>query len=71
MGTEDINVHGIPDLLLCLKGRFVAIELKNEDGKPSALQLYNIERIKESGGEAFILRPSEFEIFKKEVLKIV
>lgn len=71
MGTEDINVHGIPDLLLCLKGKFIAIELKNEDGKPSALQLYNIERIKESGGEAFILRPSEFENFKKEVLKIV
>ena len=71
MGTEVINVHGIPDLIICLKGKFVAIELKNEDGKPSALQLYNIKQIKQSGGQAFILRPSEFEKFKEEVLKIV
>ena len=71
MAVEDINAHGIPDLILCLKGKFVAIELKNEDGKLSALQLYNIEKIKQSGGQAFILRPSEFEKFKEEVLKIV
>ena len=71
MGTEVINVHGIPDLIICLNGKFIAIELKNEDGKPSALQLYNIKQIKQSGGHAFILRPSEFEKFKEEVLKIV
>lgn len=71
MGTEVINVHGIPDLIICLKGKFIAIELKNEDGKPSALQLYNVKQIKQSGGQAFILRPSEFEKFKEEVLKIV
>ena len=42
---EDINAHGIPDLIICLKGKFVAIELKNEDGKASALQSYNIDKI--------------------------
>lgn len=71
MAVADINAHGIPDLILCLKGKFIAIELKKEDGKPSELQLYNIEKIKQSGGQAFILRPSEFEKFKEEVLKIV
>ena len=49
----------------------MAIELKNEDGKPSPLQLYNINKIKQSGGQAFILRPREFEKFKEEVLRIV
>lgn len=62
---------GIPDLIICLKGRFIAVELKNEVGKPSPLQLYNIEKIKKSGGQAFILNPSQFEDFKKEVQKIV
>ena len=33
------------------------------------MQLYNIDKIKQSGGQAFILRPSEFENFKEEVLK--
>jgi len=40
-------------------------------GKPTPLQLYNIEQIKKSGGQAFVLRPNEFEKFKKEVLKNV
>ena len=71
MAEEDSNVHGIPDIIICLKGKFIAVELKNEDGKPSALQLYNIDKIKQSGGRAFILRPSGFEKFKEEVLKIV
>ena len=62
---------GIPDLIICLKGKFMAIELKNEDGKPSPLQSYNINKIKQSGGQAFILRPREFEKFKEEVLRIV
>ena len=68
---EDINARGIPDLIICLKGKFIAIELKNEEGKPSELQLYNIDKIKQSGGQAFVLRPSGFENFKEEVLKIV
>ncbi len=62
---------GIPDLIICLKGEFIAIELKNEEGKPSPLQIYNIDKIKQSGGQAFILRPSQFENFKREVLKHV
>lgn len=40
-------------------------------GKPTPLQLYNIEQIKKSGGQAFVLRPNGFEKFKKEVLKNV
>lgn len=68
MAEEDINVHGIPDLIICLNGLFVAVELKKEDGKPSALQLYNIEQIKKSNGQAIILKPSQFEKFKQKVL---
>ena len=30
MAEEDINAHGIPDLILCLKGKFIAIELKTD-----------------------------------------
>lgn len=40
-------------------------------GKPSPLQLHNIEQIKKSGGQAFILRPNDFDKFKREVLKNV
>ena len=64
------NEHGIPDIIICLKGLFIAIELKTEEGKPSALQLWNIEEIKKSGGQAIVLKPSQFNDFKKKILEV-
>lgn len=58
---------GIPDILACVNGKFVAIEVKAENGKPSELQLYQQKKIKESGGKAYILYPKDFEQFKKEI----
>lgn len=56
--------RGIPDILACVNGKFVAIEVKSENGKPSALQTKNIEMIQESGGIAVVLYPDDFEDFK-------
>jgi len=58
---------GIPDLLCCINGKFVALELKTDKGKPSELQLHHIKKINDANGYARILRPSQFEDFKKEV----
>lgn len=59
---------GIPDLLCCIRGKFVALELKTEKGAATVLQKYNLFKIEESGGYARVLRPSEFERFKREVM---
>lgn len=61
---------GIPDLLCCVNGYFVAIEVKAENGKPSDLQVYNISKIREAGGVAVILYPDGWEDFKKLILKL-
>lgn len=61
---------GIPDLLCCVHGKFVAVEVKATRGKPSELQLWNVKKIKESGGIAVVLYPKDFEEFKKEILKL-
>ena len=45
---------GVPDILACINGRFVGIEVKRPGGKVSALQDYNIEQIRASGGVAFV-----------------
>lgn len=55
---------GIPDILACINGYFVAIEVKGPNGKPSELQLYNIDKIRDAGGYAFVLYPSAWEKFK-------
>lgn len=61
---------GIPDLLCCVNGYFVAIEVKASKGKPSELQLWNIKKIKEAGGIAMVLYPKDFEDFKKLILDL-
>ncbi len=55
---------GIPDVVACKNGIFIAIELKSTIGKPSELQKYNIKQINESGGIGIILFPEGFEEFK-------
>ena len=62
---------GVPDILACINGRFVAIEVKAPNGKPSELQLYNIEEIKKSGGIAMVLYPKDFDAFKNIVFKLL
>lgn len=63
--SNGVQRQGVPDLLVCCNGYFVGVELKNETGKPSELQLWNIEKICEAGGFAFVLYPSGFNKFKE------
>ena len=52
-------------MLICCNGYFLGVELKGEHGKPSELQLWNIEKIRKSNGIGFVLYPNQFEEFKK------
>lgn len=58
---------GIPDILACINGYFVAIEVKAQNGHPSELQLHHCKKIREAGGFAFVLYPSGYEYFKQFV----
>lgn len=58
---------GIPDILVCIKGHFFGIEDKKEDGKPTLLQLKNLEWIRNAGGYGILLYPDDFENFKNFV----
>jgi hypothetical protein len=44
---------GVSDILACIRGRFVAIEVKKPGNKPSALQDNFINAINSIGGFAF------------------
>ena len=62
---------GIPDLLTCINGTFVAIEVKGPHGKPSELQLYNRDEIRKAGGICIILYPDQWEDFKLLVYYLI
>ncbi len=64
-GGGQFTKAGIPDLIVCCGGRFLAIEVKGEKGKASELQLYNIRKINEEGGIGIIIHPNQFEDLKK------
>lgn len=57
--------NGVPDILACVNGYFVAVEVKAQNGKPSELQKYNVARINSmANGYAVILYPDQFQMFK-------
>jgi Holliday junction resolvase len=58
---------GIPDLLCCINGYFLAIEVKAENGHPSEIQQYVIGKIRDAGGVAVIVYPSAFDELKNIV----
>lgn len=50
---------GIPDLIVCLKGKFIALEVKTETGKATVLQEITIRKIRKAGGTAQVVRSVE------------
>lgn len=54
--VESASKKGVPDLLVCYKGRFYGIEVKQpgKERNTSPLQEYNLELIRKAGGTAFV-----------------
>jgi hypothetical protein len=50
---------GIPDLIVCYKGRFIAFECKVGKNKPTVLQEMTINQIIKAGGYAVVVRTVE------------
>ena len=62
---------GVPDILVCVNGVFVGIEVKGPGGKPSPLQLYHCRKITESGGIAVVVWPSDFDRLKEMLFRLL
>ena len=47
---------GIPDIIVCHRGRFIALEAKVGKNTPTKLQTVTIEQIRKAGGTAAVVR---------------
>lgn len=56
---------GIPDIIACIDGRFIAFEVKQPTGKLTKLQEITIQRIRKASGKAYKVTSVE------EVIKIL
>ncbi|PWA08629.1 recombinase RecB [Pueribacillus theae] len=61
LGAYHIKTHGsaysragTPDIICCINGKFVAIEVKRPTGVISELQKAHIRLIEQAGGVAFV-----------------
>ena len=63
--------EGIPDILMCVNGIFISLELKSATGRPSDLQKKNTAMVNESGGVGVILYPDGFENFKNIIRGLI
>ena len=47
---------GIPDIICCLSGKFIAFEVKTDKGKTTVLQEITLRKIRRAGGYAEVVR---------------
>lgn len=62
---------GIPDIICCIKGQFVGIEVKDGNNQPSELQLAHIANIRRCGGIGFVaysVKDVEKELAKNNLI---
>jgi hypothetical protein len=67
--TGGYGASGVPDFLVCLKGKFIGVECKAGKGKPTALQLKNLAEIEASGGLAVIVNEDNLAQFEETIRK--
>jgi Holliday junction resolvase len=61
---------GIPDIIACFKGQFLAIEAKAGKGKTTALQDRELARIIAAGGRAVVINEDNLRLLEIIILDI-
>ncbi len=61
---------GIPDIICCVNGRFLAIECKAGGNKPTPLQIREIENIRFAGGVAVVANENNHELLREVVREL-
>jgi len=63
--THGYGRSGVPDIIACDRGRFLAIECKAAGGKLTALQEREITRIRVEGGVALVIHEDNFHALEQ------
>lgn len=60
---------GVPDFLICSDGKFIAVEAKAGNNKPTALQEQHIADIQAAGGIALVINENNLNTLKELLCK--
>ena len=59
--TGGFGRSGVPDIVVCLKGQFIGIECKAGNNKTTALQENELQKIRDAGGNAFVVNEDKLK----------
>ena len=65
--TGGFGRSGVPDIIVCLKSKFIAIECKANGGKTTMLQEKNIDAIRVNKGIAMVVDENNIELMKEVI----
>lgn len=69
-GGGGFTKAGVPDLLICCNGHFIAAELKADKGKPSELQIVALTKIQKAGGIGVLVFPEDEITFRQLIMEL-
>lgn len=69
-GGGGFTKAGVPDLLICCNGHFIAAELKADNGKPSELQIVALTKIQKAGGIGVLVFPEDEITFRQLIMEL-
>ena len=65
--TGGYGRSGVPDIVCCVGGAFLAIECKAGKNKPTLLQVREIEAIRRAGGRAIVANEENWDMIREFV----
>lgn len=68
--THGYGRSGVPDIVCCVSGAFLAIECKAGRNKPTALQVQEIERIRAANGHAIVVNEENWDMVRPLVREL-
>lgn len=67
---QQVAISGSPDYLLCVNGRYVALELKGDDGIVSKIQAHTLEKMRRTGALTFIAAPKNWDEVSEKLTEL-
>lgn len=70
MAIQQAAIHGDPDYVLCVRGEYIDLELKDEGESPSAIQKFKHSETERCGGRVIVADPSNWNNVKQQLRKL-
>lgn len=68
--THGYGRSGVPDIVACVNGYFLAIECKAGTNKPTALQVRELQQIRHANGVAVVANEQNWEMVRPLIRKM-